>query len=152
MNISTPANFYSKFMKKEIQSKIADLFKNDKEIAAVYLFGSHAKNNESAKSDIDLGFLFNEKLSSIESYKMLQNYFVKLSRFFGKEYDLVDMERINFVLLFEIIRDGKILIENNRKKNRHFKAQKIVQYFDFEYILKQCATGMFRKAMEKQGG
>ena len=152
MNISTPTNFYSKFMKKEIQSKIADLFNNDKEIAAVYLFGSRAKNNESEKSDIDLGFLFNEKLSSIESYKMLQNYFVKLSRFFGKEYDLVDMERINFVLLFEIIRDGKILIENNRKKNRHFKAQKIVQYFDFEYILKQCATGMFRKAMEKQGG
>jgi len=49
-------------MNNELIDKITGLFRNDEEIAAVYLFGSQAKDKGHGKSDIDLGFLFNEQL------------------------------------------------------------------------------------------
>ena len=59
-----------------------------------------------------------------------------------QELDLVDRGKINLVLLFEVLNGGKMLIENNRSKNRNFIAQKLIEYFDFEFILKQCMQGM----------
>jgi len=139
-------------MNKEFQNRIAGLFTKDKEVAALYLFGSQAKNKEHDRSDIDLAILFNEKQSSIDSFNKLQNYFVKLSRLIKKEFDLLDMERVNLLLLFEVLRDGKLLVENHPIKNRNFKAQKLLQFFDFEFILKRCTQSMHDKAMEKQHG
>ncbi len=55
------------------------------------------------------------------------------------------------VLLFEVLYGGKMLIENNRSKNRNFIAQKLIEYFDFEFILTQCMQGMYLKALGKSG-
>ena len=138
-------------MTKDIQKKIAGILQNDSDIAAVYLFGSQAKNKGHKRSDIDLAILFKKKLSTGESFQRMQNYFIKLSRLLGHELDLVDLEKINLILSFEVLHGGKILIENDCSKNRNFIAQKMIEYFDFEFNLKQCMQGMYLKAMEKRG-
>ncbi len=131
--------------------KIIPVFKND-EIAAVYLFGSQASGKIHSHSDVDIAILFNEKLSSVVSYRRLENYFVKIARLLRIEPDVIDMEQVNLILLFEILRHGKIIVENNRDKNRDFQARKIVECIDFNYIVDMCARGMHLKAKEKVSG
>jgi predicted nucleotidyltransferase len=136
----------------EIQKRISPLFEHDPEVAAVYLFGSQATGKNDSKSDIDLAILFERRLSAIDSYKKLAKYFTGLVKALQSEPDLVDMENVNLILLFEILREGKVLIENNRERNREFVARKIVECIDFQYIVKKCAEGMYRHAMEDQSG
>lgn len=137
---------------KEIQKKIRPIFEHDPDVSAVYLFGSHATNKNHSKSDIDLALLFEHQLSKLDSYKKLEKYFVKLVKALGLEPDLVDLEKTNSILLLEILQNGTILIENNRERNRNFIAQKTVQCIDFQYIVRKCAMGMHRKAMEELSG
>ena len=44
----------------QIIKTLSDYFKPRKEVAAVYLFGSHAQGTAGASSDIDLGMLFED--------------------------------------------------------------------------------------------
>ena len=132
-------------------NKIIPIYKN-KDIAAVYLFGSQATGKKHPKSDLDLAILFHKKLSSLDAYRRLEKYFVQIVRLLRLEPDLVDMEQANLVLLFEILQYGKVIVENNRNKNRAFIAKKIVECIDFNYIVQICARGMYRKAKENIGG
>jgi len=136
-------------MIEQIQKKISPVFKNNSEIAAVYLFGSHATQKANDNSDIDLAILFEKRLFNYESYQRREKYFLRLTRTLGTEPDLVDMEEVNLILLFEILTDGKILIENNIDRNRQFRAQKIVECLDFQITFKQFAQSMHANAVER---
>jgi len=132
-------------------NKIIPIFENE-DIAAVYLFGSQATGKKHPESDLDLAILFNKKLSGLDAYLRLEKYFVQLVRLLRLEPDLIDMEQANLVLLFEILQHGKLLVENNREKNRSFIANKTIECIDFNYIVRICAKGMYRKAKENTGG
>ncbi|MDZ7334094.1 MAG: nucleotidyltransferase domain-containing protein [candidate division KSB1 bacterium] len=137
---------------QDIQQKIRPIFESDPEIAAVYLFGSTATGKNHLKSDIDLAILFQRPLSTIESHRRLEQHFVKLTKALGAEPDLVDLEKIDLILLFEILKEGIILIENDRERNRNFMGRKLVECIDFQTIMKRCARGMYRNALERVSG
>ncbi|MBN2012095.1 nucleotidyltransferase domain-containing protein [candidate division KSB1 bacterium] len=138
--------------KNEITSIINQNFKNDEIIAAIYLFGSQASGKTHSRSDIDIAILFNKCLPKIEAHYRLETYFTKLSRALEADPDIVDMEHVNLILLFEILHDGVIILENNQDRNRVFQAQKIIECIDFQVIAKRCAHGMYKNTMERLRG
>lgn len=137
---------------KQIQKKIHSIFENDADVAAVYLFGSLASHKAHPNSDIDLAILFRHPSSKLESYQKLEKYFALLARVLRSEPDLVDLAHINLILLYEILKDGKLLIENDVEQNRNFMARKIIECLDFQVTMKRCAEGMYRKAKERMSG
>jgi len=138
--------------KSQILKKVCPIFQNDSKVSAVYLFGSRATQKAHLKSDIDLAILFEQRLPKLESYQRLEYYFVKLAKALGTDPDLVDLETVNLILLFEILREGEVLLENNRERNRDFIARKTVECIDFQFIVRLCAKGMYRKMKEKVDG
>lgn len=134
----------------ELFEKISTIFKNDPEVAAVYLFGSYATGKAHDSSDLDLAILFTQPLSRMESYKRLESFFVRLSRLVGREVDLVDMEQANLILLHEILTEGKIIIENNKELNRAFRGQKMVECLDFLVTFRKFTKSMHARALERR--
>ncbi len=138
--------------KSELTSIITNIINNDSEVTAVYLFGSRATGKVHSNSDIDLAILFNERLSRLDAYDRIEKYFVKLVKGLKTEPDVVDMEQVNLILLYEILHDGVVLLENNVDKHRTFRARKIVECIDFQVIAKRCAHGMYLNTMERIHG
>lgn len=132
--------------------KIRPLFENNAEVAAVYIFGSQASPKARFDSDIDLAILFEQRLIGYEAYQRRERYFVQLARTLNTDVDVLDMEQVNLILLFEILQRGAVLFENNREKHRGFLARKNIECLDFQFTVKRCAEGLQRKSLERVRG
>lgn len=73
-----------------ITSKVAAFARTRPNIAAVYLFGSHATGHQRKRSDLDLGILFHEKINGFARVDME----TELSNLLIKDVDLIDTYKI----------------------------------------------------------
>jgi uncharacterized protein len=137
-------------IKADILKILSPIFRNNIEISAVYLFGSHAAQKAHAHSDVDLAILFESRLSKIDSYQRLERYLSRLGPALQSDFDLVDLEEINLFLLNEIITRGEIIIENNPERNREFLQLMMLPCIDFQWIAQQCAQGMYNYSINQK--
>ena len=87
----------------DIKDRLTPLFRKEG-LQLVLLFGSVAKGNIHRKSDIDLGFLFDEPVDVVA----LTNEVTKLLR--SDRVDVVDLRRAS-LLKFCAVKRGKVLYE-----------------------------------------
>lgn len=88
----------------EIKNRLAPLF-NEEGLQLVLLFGSVAIGKENPKSDIDLGFLFDNDIDLL----FLTTRVIQLLR--TDRVDVVDLRRASPLLRYSAIRTGKVLFE-----------------------------------------
>lgn len=100
-------------------------------IVLILLFGSQAKGNAGADSDLDLGVLFDGEPRDAASL------FTELIAIF-KRYtiDVVVLNHCDPVLGFEIISNYKILYSNNQEIFLEFYLKILKQYNDIQKLLK----------------
>ncbi len=72
-------------------------------LEAVYIFGSYADGKASENSDVDIGYLSREELSSVGRWEISQ----KLAHVLRKDVDLVDMRQTNTIFRYQILSNGK---------------------------------------------
>ncbi|WP_034630043.1 type VII toxin-antitoxin system MntA family adenylyltransferase antitoxin [Desulfotruncus alcoholivorax] len=114
-----------------IAEKIAYYFSGNNLISAVYLFGSAAKNLMRPKSDIDIAVLFAIKLKSkIKRFDIILTTSMELEDILGRPVDVVDILEAPLVLQHQILKTGKLLVENNRLARINFEVNSRRQYFD----------------------
>ncbi len=116
---------------KEQITKIVQFAETHQEIAAVYLFGSHASGRAKLKSDIDLGVLFFSELDPFARVDLE----TEISNLLSKEVDLVDMRKSSPVLRHQIYKYG-ILLYHKEEFPFHFRANSIRDYLDTAYLRK----------------
>ncbi|MBF7081601.1 nucleotidyltransferase domain-containing protein [Desulfallas sp. Bu1-1] len=114
-----------------IAEKIAHYFSGNSQISAVYLFGSAAKNLMRPKSDIDIAVLFETKIKSkIKRFDIVLTASMELEDIIGRPVDVVDILEAPLVLQHQILKTGKLLVENNRLARINFEVNSRRQYFD----------------------
>jgi predicted nucleotidyltransferase len=114
-----------------IAEKIAHYFSGNNQISAVYLFGSAAKNLMRPKSDIDIAVLFETKIKSkIKRFDIVLTASMELEDIIGRPVDVVDILEAPLVLQHQILKTGKLLVENNRLARINFEVNSRRQYFD----------------------
>nr|NJM02508.1 nucleotidyltransferase domain-containing protein [Desulfobacula sp.] len=134
-----------------MEGKIQNYFRGKKEIAAVYLFGSFASGKFTRTSDIDLGVLF--EYAWIESAQSLkEKYMSELGRILRKDIDIVVMNTAGEMLLNQIYKKGKAILNQNRKFEKIFRIKAFMAYSDFEIYLKPIRTHFIRNIMETEHG
>ena len=108
---------------------LKDFLKSKEEIQFAYLFGSHAKGTESKLSDIDVGVYVSE-VSDLFSYRLrlMEEVSCQMG---GCSIDLIVLNDSPLVLQYEIIRYGKILKEDKRKRVS-FETGVLRNYLDTE--------------------
>lgn len=104
--------------------KLKELLKKyDVELA--YLFGSYAEGETTSFSDIDIAVLFKRNAE-----KRTDALRVGLTELLGEEaIDLIDLEKAPPRLKYNVIKDGKIMLGQDR--STEFEAKAIQEYFDF---------------------
>ena len=130
-----------------MENEIQHYFKDKKEIASVYLFGSFASGKYTKTSDIDIGILFEHKF--IESAELLkEKYMSELGRILRKDIDVIVMNTAGEVILNQIYKKGKSILKKNKKFEKAFRIKAFMFYVDFEIYLKQIQNRFMKKTME----
>lgn len=110
---------------------LIEALKNDKDIAALYVFGSRAEKRVKPLSDIDLAVLLadsfpKEKYS--EKKLTLLNKIIDILK--TDEIDLVILNNAPPVLSFEIIKKGGLVFSANESERIKAQVSFLNQYFD----------------------
>ena len=106
------------------------------EIAAAYLFGSHARDEAHSGSDVDLAVLFtNEPASTLGG--PASRIEAELERELSRPADVVVLNRVPADLVHRVLRDGILVCENDPSLRIRFEVAKRNEYFDLLPVLKR---------------
>lgn len=105
-------------------------------IAAVYLFGSESRGRASSRSDVDVGVLF--RAEPQRSYQGLPlDLEGELERYLGRSVDLVALNLAPVDLVHRVLRDGRIIVDNDPEHRVLFEVQARGQYLDLLPVLER---------------
>lgn len=97
---------------------------------ALYLFGSRALGTSRPDSDVDLAALFARPVEPMEILGILPDLEIAL----GRAVDLVDLDRASPILAMQVLRHGRLLTENDRRRRVDFEARTPGLYEDLVRI------------------
>mgnify|MGYP001600220364 CR=1 FL=1 len=115
-------------------TKLAEIAGKEK-AAFVVLFGSLAKGQAGAQSDVDIGIMY--KQYPEHPYESFRNL---TAAFENDNLDMVDLNQENPLLHFRIATEGKVLWQENPFAFRRFQNEASKQYAD---------TAKFRRLREQ---
>ena len=116
---------------KNASDTISKYFTGKQHVLAVYLFGSAAKNLMRKKSDIDIAVLLDEKIKNkIQRFDFTLTAGMELEKETGRPFDVVDITDAPPALQHQILKTGRLLVENNRPARINFEVNSRRQYFD----------------------
>jgi predicted nucleotidyltransferase len=85
---------------------------------ALWLFGSAARHELRADSDIDLAVTLPTALQSAEKLRVT----TALSTALGRDVDLLDFSRLPTVMQFQVLETGQLLYTDNAVKTETYSA------------------------------
>jgi len=108
---------------------IMDELKRNREIEAVYLFGSYVKKNVKPFSDIDICVITERNISKKVKEEILSNS--------SKKIDISMFWDLPLVIRFRVIKEGKLLYKKDDLKLQRIKIDTFKSYLDFQPIIKK---------------
>jgi len=134
---------------EKIDETISDYFKDNQEVVAVYLFGSYAAGKQRHLSDVDIGIILDRNvMGKNQMAEKRQTYMIELSRILRKDIHLVILNTAGEGLLYQVLRKGKCVLVNNRRKLTSTKAIMLSMIADFNYHKTMMQTNFVRNVME----
>lgn len=112
---------------------LKDFFRHAPMVKFVYLFGSHAREDAGSLSDIDVAVYLDRRLDAFRYRLVLME---ELARFLkGAEFDLVVLNNAPLALQYEIVREGRVLKEDKRRRV-DFETRVLSRYLDTAHLRK----------------
>lgn len=103
-------------------------------LSAAYLFGSHARNEATQASDVDIGLLYDRlPPSTLAGRPFLAA--AELESLIGRDVDMVVMNDAPPDLVHRILRDGILIFEADRGARIAFEVRARNDYFDLSPVL-----------------
>ncbi len=112
---------------RRIKSKIISLLKKERDIAAVYLFGSLTEGFFHDNSDIDLAILFNKEVNFNKELSLG----VDLESALRRKLDLINLNNASMNLAFRVISKGILIYENDYTYHSDFLESLFRNFHDF---------------------
>jgi predicted nucleotidyltransferase len=119
-------------------------------IQVVYLFGSFARNQQRAESDIDLAFLVVQEKYSIDAFECtapLHMIAVKMGMALDRVVDVTILNSASLEIAYEIVVGGECLFESDSEQRLQYELKIRGMYFDFRpfiYELRKERLGLPR--------
>jgi predicted nucleotidyltransferase len=120
---------------KERLPKLAKELRRDKFIAALYLFGSYAKDQIKPLSDIDIAVLLKKNVPSGKYWDLKINLLSKVMPILGTdEVDFVVLNEAPYELCYNILKEGKTLFCHEENWLLEFKEKTVMNYLDTQFL------------------
>lgn len=124
-------------MNKIILAKIIKTLKAEPAVRGAYLFGSQVSKTVNQQSDIDIAVYLDKKLNTQQRFAQRLGLINNLSRALKTDkIDLVvinDLEAVYFK--YVIIKEGKLLYQQNILERCELEGRIMSEYFDFKPFL-----------------
>ena len=133
-------------MPRNLIKNIKNYFRNEKEVIAVYLFGSYATGKERLMSDIDIGVLLNH-VDQHKLKKIRDKWIVELSRISRKDIHPVILNYAGEGLMNQIFQKGKCILKNDPKKLSIYEMITLAKIAEFAYYRHTMQSGFVKKVM-----
>ncbi len=120
-------------------------------VEVAYLFGSRARGEESALSDVDIGVLFGEEIPAADRFARRLQLASRLCGVFGvRRVDVVDLEDAPPALGFRVIKQGVVIMCTNERRRVRYEARTLIEYIDFKPIAERCERGLLASMGESE--
>lgn len=123
---------------KDIQNRIPELVQvvaRDKEVVALYAFGSLAQDSIKPLSDLDFGFLLDSRMDKRRRFdKHLALIELFTDTLMTEEIDLINMRDAPYRIAFQILKTGTLLFCTDKLALIDFRERVIQSYLDFECV------------------
>jgi predicted nucleotidyltransferase len=118
-------------------------------VALLVLFGSRARGNERADSDLDLGALrADRRPMNLGELGRLQS---DLESWSGLDAEVVDLARADALVRFEMVSDGRPLHEAEPGLWTDFVARTLIDHDDIAPFVAACVAGVGKAARTRSG-
>lgn len=111
-----------------------------REVVCGYLFGSVARGQARAGSDVDVAVLYDPPPPERLEGGAL-DLEAELERAVRRPVQLIVLNRASADLVHRILRDGRILLDRDRSARLRFEVAKRNEYFDLEPIRRRYRHG-----------
>jgi len=115
---------------------IANYFREKPGVAAVYRFGSVAKGRPGRGSDVDIGVLW-QIAPAATLFDQPFGAEADLTEQFSRTVQVVVMNRAPSDLVHRILRDGILVLEQDKSRRIAFEVRSRNEYFDLLPILRE---------------
>jgi predicted nucleotidyltransferase len=113
----------------------------------IVLFGSRVKGKLKKSSDIDIGICLRDRIS-LRKERCLMEEIIHI--FKSDQIDIVILNRASPLLLFEIVKNNKLLYERSRGGFLNFKLISMKRYWEYSKFRKFRENYLFLKAKRLQ--
>lgn len=128
--------------------KIQDYFASQKNMVAVYLYGSFAKGTIHPRSDIDIGIIFEGK---VDFHRLGQIYSDLCDLKLPAEPEVRDINLTQSPVFLLNVIQGQLLFTSNEQKKNKFEVVVLRQYYDtqrlrdikYHYMQKRLSEGTY---------
>ena len=116
---------------EKVLNKHIDKLVCDYGIKLIYIFGSYAKGENRAGSDLDIAIYFDNEVDGFVKLDILD----ELVGIFNREdIDLVILNNVDEVLKFQVIKYGKLVYMEDLVTKVTFESKVMSEYMDMEYF------------------
>lgn len=113
------------------------------QVAAAYVFGSHARGTAGPLSDVDVAVWAAPGLTARERFELRLKLANAAQRALGgTEVDLVVLDDASPLLRHRAWRDGELLIDRDARTRVRDEARALVEYLDTKPLREQTASGV----------
>jgi predicted nucleotidyltransferase len=116
-------------------------------VALAYLFGSHARGQAWAESDVDVAVLLENRPDDDRCFDMrLEVIGGLMDVLHTDEVDVLILNQAPPALRYAVLRDGILLFCRDRQAMIEFRVRALNEYLDFKPILKRHERAILEKA------
>lgn len=117
------------------------------DILLAYLFGSYARGEANALSDIDVGLLLSEGMSAQERFERRLTIGLDLQRSFQRnDVDVVILNDAPLALAYRVLRDGQLLGCRDEDVRIQYSATIVSRYLDFKPFIERHHQAILERA------
>ncbi len=133
---SAPPLRYAPHVRKDL---IAARLASVDGLVAAYLFGSQARGTASAASDVDVALLLTSAPKTLDD--LMLDVAADLERELKLPVDVVVLNHAPSDLIHRVLRDGELLVENDRSARIRFEVRARNDYFDLAPVRQMYRRG-----------
>lgn len=129
-------------------SNLAAYLAEQEDVAAAYLFGSLAVGRANRLSDVDVAVLLAAGLAAEAAVERQLELSVALNAFANCEVQVTLLNIASPQLAYQVVRDGRLLVQRDPQARIAFEVRAMKQYFDLQPMLAAYDQALARRIQE----
>jgi predicted nucleotidyltransferase len=136
-------------MDNHLARRLKAALEDHAEIAAAYLFGSHAGEHPRRTSDVDIAVIFAAGVEAETRFRKRCILSARLAAAAGAaSADVVDLESASPLLAHEVLRSGRLLLSRDEARRVRVVARQTMRYIDSRPMRRVLDEATFRRLRE----